>query len=104
MVRQDVVALESLRENTHGSQPEFCMSGTRRAVEERHSSWVPVSQAPCQPCRSWNALHRGVLWMTYKLDGNLLAVEQVHSLKDDTKRALSNLLPYPVVDAHYVRR
>jgi hypothetical protein len=40
--------------------------------------------------------------MTYKLDCDLLAVEEVHSLKDDAKRAFSDLLSYPVVDAHYV--
>jgi hypothetical protein len=53
---------------------------------------------------AWNGLRRWLFGMTYKLDGNLLAVEEVHALKDDAKRALSNLLSHPVVDAHYIRR
>lgn len=41
---------------------------------------------------------------TYKLDSDLLAVQKVHTLKDDAKRALSDLLPYSVVHPHNVRR
>ena len=41
---------------------------------------------------------------TYKLDGDLLAVEEVHALKDDAERALANLLPDSVVHPHDVRR
>jgi len=40
----------------------------------------------------------------YKFDGNLLGVQQVRSLKDDTKGALADLLADTVVDTHYVGR
>lgn len=51
-----------------------------------------------------SVLHRerGEKASTYKLDGDLLAVEQVRALKDDAKGALSDLLPHPVVHPHNV--
>jgi hypothetical protein len=51
-----------------------------------------------------NRLHGENRSYTYKLDGDLLAVEKVHSFKDDAKRAFSNLLPYSIVHPHDVRR
>lgn len=36
---------------------------------------------------------------TYKLDGNLLVVQQVGALENDTERALANLLADAVVHA-----
>jgi hypothetical protein len=41
---------------------------------------------------------------THKLDGNLLVVEQVGSLKDHAKRALSNLLPDTVMHTDDIGR
>lgn len=41
---------------------------------------------------------------THKLDGDLLVVQQVGALEDDTEGALADLLPDPVVDAHDVGR
>lgn len=41
---------------------------------------------------------------TYKFDGHLLVVQQVGTLKDDTKGTFTNLLSHSVVDTHYVRR
>lgn len=41
--------------------------------------------------------------MTYKLDGDLLAVQEICALEDDTKRTLPDFLPHSVVDAHHVR-
>ena len=42
--------------------------------------------------------------MTYKLDGDLLVVEEIGSLKDDTKRALANLLPHSIVHTYDIGR
>lgn len=36
---------------------------------------------------------------TYEFDGHLLVVQQIGSLKDDSKGTLSNFLADPVVDA-----
>lgn len=36
---------------------------------------------------------------THKFDGHLLVVQQIGSLKDDSKGTLSNFLADPVVDA-----
>lgn len=47
----------------------------------------------------------GVAWSqpwavaTHKFDGHLLVVEQIGSLKDDSKGTLSDFLADPVVDA-----
>lgn len=41
--------------------------------------------------------------VTYKLDGDLLVVQQVGSFKDDAKGTLADLLPHTVVDAHNIR-
>ncbi len=41
--------LESRRRITHGSPPGSCTSDTRRAAEERRSSWVPVGKRARQP-------------------------------------------------------
>lgn len=40
--------------------------------------------------------------MTYEFDGHLLIIQEIYSLKDDTKRPFTDLLPDSVVDAHYV--
>lgn len=37
------------------------------------------------------------LGLTHEFDSNLLVIEHIRSLKNDTKRSLSNLLPHPVV-------
>lgn len=39
---------------------------------------------------------------THEFDSNLLVVEEVGTLKDDTKRSLSDFLAHAVVDTHYV--
>ena len=41
---------------------------------------------------------------TYKLDGDLLVVQQVGALEQHTKRALANLLADAIVHAHDVGR
>lgn len=51
--------------------------GSRRSVGQRSS-------------------YRGV---TYEFDGDLLVVQQVGSLENNTKGTLANLLPHPVMDA-----
>ena len=59
----------------------------------------------CQPCPFGTGGGGGdCLSTTYKLDGNLLAVEEVHALEDDAEGALANLLPYSVVHPHDVGR
>jgi len=40
---------------------------------------------------------------TYKLDRHLLVVQEVCALEDDTERALTDFLPYAIVDAHNIR-
>lgn len=41
---------------------------------------------------------------TYEFDGNLLVVQKVGTLEDNTKGALANLFAHSVVHAHNVRR
>lgn len=41
---------------------------------------------------------------THKFNSNLLIVQEVRSLKDHTKRTLSNFLSHSVVDTHHIRR
>jgi hypothetical protein len=41
---------------------------------------------------------------TYEFDGDLLVVQEVGALENDTERTLSNLLPDPVMDADDVGR
>ena len=52
---------------------------------------------------SKNQPHRR-LDSTHEFDGNLLIVEKIGALKDNTKRALSNLLANAVVHSHDVGR
>jgi len=39
----------------------------------------------------------------YKFDRNLLIVQQIGSLKDNSKRSLSNLLANPIMHAYNIR-
>jgi hypothetical protein len=39
---------------------------------------------------------------TYKFDSHLLAVEEVCSFENDTKRSLPDFLAYTIVDTHYI--
>lgn len=39
---------------------------------------------------------------TYEFDGNLLVVQEVGALKDNTKGAFTDLLAHTIVDTHYV--
>lgn len=41
---------------------------------------------------------------SYKFDGDLLVVQEVGALKDDTKGAFTDLLAHTVVDTHHIRR
>lgn len=81
--------------DTYGIQPRSCRSGTHRGAEEHRSCEVPVfGQFGCM-C----SVHRNE---THEFDSNLLVVEEVGTLKDDTKRSLSDFLAHAVVDTHYV--
>ena len=40
---------------------------------------------------------------TYEFDGDLLVVQKVGALENDTKRTLTDLLAHTIVDTHYVR-
>lgn len=42
--------------------------------------------------------------ITHKLDGDLLVVEEIRTLENDTKGALSDLLPYTVMHTNNVGR
>lgn len=37
--------------------------------------------------------------LTYEFDGDLLVVQQVGTLENNTERTLANLLPHPVMHA-----
>jgi hypothetical protein len=41
---------------------------------------------------------------THEFDSNLLVVEQIGALKNDTKRTLSDLLSHPIVNSNHVGR
>ena len=41
---------------------------------------------------------------THEFDGNLLVIQKVCTLEDDTERTLADFLPHAVVNTHYVRR
>lgn len=45
---------------------------------------------------------RSIALARFEFDGNLLVVQEVGALEDDTERTLANLLSHPVVDAHDV--
>lgn len=82
---------------TYGSRQEFCMFDTHPSIGERRSFAVP------KPVSSLIfTMHRKAM-ATHKLDGDLLIVQQVGALEDDTKRTLANLLPNPVVHTDNVR-
>lgn len=82
------------------------MSCTHRATEERRSCVVPTahrlahhSQTPADGRRQSVECLSSYREATYEFDGDLLVVQQVGSLEDDTKGTLANLLPHPVMDA-----
>ena len=47
-------------------------------------------------------IYEQVCVYTYKLDGHLLVVEKIGTLKDDTEGAFANLFSHSVVHAHDV--
>lgn len=90
---------------TYGIQRGSCMSYIHPLIGEHRSSLVPGAQQSVirrlhhsQP----TGYARGGS-TTYEFDGNLLIVQQVCSLKDDTKGALADLLPYSVMHTNDIR-
>ena len=53
---------------------------------------------PGQPGRSPRRRGRG----SYKFDGDLLVVQEVGALKDDSEGAFTDLLAHTVVDTHHI--
>lgn len=42
--------------------------------------------------------------LTYEFDSDLLVVQEVGALEDDTKGSLANFLAHTVVNTHHIRR
>ena len=85
---------------TYGIRRESCRSDTHREVVEPHSSSVPVLLVstsrrlePSGTMKDW----------TYEFYRNLLAVQEVCALENDTKGAFTNLPAHPVVHPNDVR-
>lgn len=80
------------------------MSCTHRAAEERRSCVVPTAKQLAHHSKEIRQTAVGQLSsqqdVTYEFDGDLLVVQQIGSLEDDTKGTLANLLPHPVMDAN----
>jgi hypothetical protein len=75
------------------------MYDTHHVVVERHSFEVPfdiVSRAVTGE-EGWTV-------KTHKLDCDLLVVQQICSLEQDTERTLTNLLSYTIMHTHDVGR
>jgi hypothetical protein len=81
--------------NTYGIQPESCTSGIHRGAGVHHFSGVPNSRSATRLARQ---RRRG----SYEFDGDLLVVQEVGALKDDTKGAFTDLLAHTVVDTHHI--
>lgn len=64
--------------DTHDIQLRSCMSGIHREAEEHRFCEVPVSRQFSGVC----SVYRN---KTHEFDSNLLVVEEVGALKDDTK-------------------
>lgn len=82
------------------------MSCIHRAIEEHRSCVVPATQPRLVHHRQINpqkALSEKESQrprvVTYEFDGDLLVVQQIGSLKNNTKGTLADLLPHPVMDA-----
>lgn len=65
------------------------MSDTHRAIGEHHSCGVPII---ISGLRLTCATRRGRETRAYEFYSDLLIIEQVRALKDDTKGTLSDLL------------
>ena len=75
------------------------MCDTHLVVVERHSFEVPFDIIS-------RAITGEVEWTvkTHKLDCDLLVVQQICSLEQNTERTLSNLLSYAIMHTHDVGR
>lgn len=82
-------------DNTYGNRPRSCRFDIHPGAVVRHSFGVPGVLLARKS--EW-----GCLVATYEFDSNLLVVQKIRPLKDDTKGPFTNLFPDSVVDTHYV--
>lgn len=78
------------------------MFGTRRAAGGHRSFWVPIQQPQYKRPEFGDEGSIGRVMGTYKLDGDLLVVEEIDTLKYDTERTLSDLFANSVMHPHNV--
>lgn len=80
---------------THDTRPGSCKFGTHLAVGAHHSFLVPnsIQQAVEMQNGGW----------AYEFDGDLLIVEQIGTLEDDTKGPLPDLLADAIMNANNIR-
>lgn len=83
---------------TYGILRESCTCDTHLVVVERHSFEVPAEVV--------SRAIKGEGWQigTHKLDCDLLVVQQVCSLEQNTERSLANLLSHAIMHTHDVGR
>ena len=81
---------------TDGILRGSCTFDTRLSIGEHHSSEVPGKNSQ----RVF--IHRAKVGV-YKFDGDLLIVQKVRSLKDDSKGPLSNLFAHPIMHPDDIR-
>ena len=90
-----VILITNDIDNTYDTPREFCKFGTRLGAVEHHSYAVPrvVSQG----------VEREMGLNTYKLYSDLLIIQEVRTLKYDSKGTFTNLFADPVMNPNYIR-
>lgn len=83
---------------TYDTRPRSYTSDIHPGVVEHHSFGVPVYVLVAQ--QATVTRHD----LTYKLDGHLLIIQEIGTLKNHTKRPFTNLLSHSVVDTHNIGR
>lgn len=85
---------------TYGIRPGSCMFGTHPGAGEHRSYEAPELLVSIHVTLFDRQLTGG----TYKLDGNLLAVQQIRPFKDHTKGAFADFLAHSVMDTDDIGR
>lgn len=78
------------------------MCDIRLVVVEHHSFEVPVKAVSRAFTEQGREMDRR--WVTHKLDCDLLVVQQIRSLEQDTERTLADLLSHAIMHTDDVRR
>lgn len=87
---------------THGIRPGSCRSGTHHAIGEHRSCGVPAVAVSTEDVSDEVGQGRSGQGRTYEFDRNLLVVEKVGALENDTKGSFTNFLAHSVVNSHHV--